>query len=122
MKALVAQLQKAWELKSVPEETIPERYALIPKRLYVTPVNKPDDYCGLRPENKQAYQHYAKTVRAQLAGAHRLEALIQFHVTGTDSVWEITKKVRLQSASCETEHVLAYLKMLEVFGLISFEK
>ncbi len=122
IKALVAQLQKAWELKSAPEENIPEQYALIPKRLYVTPVNKPDDYCGLCPENKRAYQHYAKTARAHIAGAHRLEALIQFHVTGTDTVWEIAKKVRLQSASCETEHVLAYLKMLEVFGLISFEK
>lgn len=113
-------LVQAWQLPEVEPGNVPRLYAKIPKRLYVTPVNKPDDYIGLSPRNRKAYLHYVKTVRAQLAGAHRLEALIQFHINGEDSIWEIARKVRLQSASCEVAHVAAYLDMLETFGLVSY--
>ena len=120
MKNMVLQLQTTWDVRLPQSPEIPKVYATVPKRLYVTPVNKPDDYCGLNAKNKEAYIHYVKTARSKLTGAHRLEALIQFQVNGVDSVWEIARKVRLQSASCDVEHVLAYLKMLETFGLIAF--
>ena len=120
VKNLVSQLQTVWDVKLPQSPEIPKVYAAVPKRLYVTPVNKPDDYCGLSAKNKEAYLHYVKTVRSKVAGAHRQEALIQFQVNGVDSIWEIARRVRLQSASCEVEHVFAYLKMLETFGLIVF--
>ncbi|MPN53487.1 hypothetical protein SDC9_201151 [bioreactor metagenome] len=113
-------LEQAWQLPVVESESVPQPYARVPKRLYVTPVNKPDDYMGLSLSNKEAYLHYVKTVRAHLAGAHRLEALIQFHINGEDTIWEIARKVRLQSASCEVAHVAAYVDMLEAFGLVAY--
>ncbi len=93
----------------------------IPVRKYVTPILRMDDFIGPGKPAYDKYQEYLKS-RRPTEGAHRFEALVQFHINGKDNLLEIVRKLKMQVSTAKPEIVNDYVQILRLMGLVEIKE
>lgn len=93
----------------------------IPVRKFVTPILRMDDFISPGSEAYEKYQEYLKSTRPT-EGAHRFEALIQFHINGKDNLLEIVRKLKMQVSITKPEIVNEYIQILRLMGLVEIKE
>ena len=99
---------------------VPERYAYIPVRTYIAPLNKLDDLTAGNEKKSRAYKAFVKDFRKQVSAPFSFESLIQYHMDGSKTLWQIAQSAIYEANEGTVEYVHAYVQFLSSLGLVKF--
>ena len=97
---------------------IPEEYRYIPRRLFIAPLNKLDDLTAGDAEKTATYKTFVKDFRKQIKSTLSLDSLIQYHMDGKKSLWQIAQSATYEANEGTVEYVHAYVQFLAQLGLV----
>ena len=98
--------------------TVPQEYNYVPKRKYIAPINKLEDVIAGDTEKTKAYKAFVKDFRNQINSPLSLDSLIQYHMDGKKSLWQIAQTVTYEANEGMVEYVHAYVQFLNGLGLV----
>lgn len=99
---------------------VPEAYGYVPARTYIAPLNKLDDLIVGDEEKTRAYKAFVKDFRKKLNSPFSLESLIQYHMDGRKTLWQIAQAAIYEANEGTVEYVHAYVQFLSGLGLVHF--
>ncbi len=99
-------------------QVVPEEYRYIPRRLFIAPLNKLDDLTAGDTEKTKAYKAFTKDFRKQVNSPFSFESLIQYHIDGKKTLWQIAQSATYEANEGTVEYVHAYVQFLKQLGLV----
>jgi len=101
--------------------TVPQEYNYVPKRKYIAPINKLEDVIAGDMEKTKAYKAFVKDFRNQINSPLSLDSLIQYHIDGKKTLWQIAQSAIYEANEGTVEYVHTYVQLLAQLGLVSFD-
>ena len=98
--------------------TIPEQYRYIPRRTFIAPLNKLEDLTAGDTEKTKAYKVFVKDFRKQVNSPFSFVSLIQYHMDGKKTLWQIAQSATYEANEGKVEYVHAYVQFLNGLGLV----
>ena len=97
---------------------IPEQYQYIPRRTFIAPLNKLDDLTAGDVEKTAAYNSFTSDFRKQIKSPLALDSLIQYHMDGKKTLWQIAQAATHEANEGSVEYVHAFVQFLNRLGLV----
>lgn len=97
---------------------VPPEYDYLPRRKYLGPLRKLEDYCIGRPERLAAWKALEEGSRKQLRSAGNFEALLQYNMDGQRSLFALAREAMLEAHDGSLEYAHAYVQFLSSLDLV----